>query len=518
MEGAHTVSSTVLVIGAGMGGMAVAARLATYGMSVTVLEQSSTFGGKLAEVRHDGYAFDTGPSLLTIPAVYRDLFLSTGRALEDSVEIVDLDPAFRYRFPDGTVLEMPGVGVGSCATAIGDALGGRAADDWRAFMARAADMWQITRSPFMENSLEGLRTLLRLSRQITDVRTIAPGRTLRSLAEHYLHDPRLVMLVDRYATYTGSDPRRAPAALATIPYVEQVFGAYHVAGGLRRLGEALHQRCLDRGVEFQFDTDVARIEVDTRGFATGVTLTSGVHLTANAVIANADATHVYTDLLAHVPADLLRAPRRSLARTTPSLSGVSVLLGVEGTTPDLLHHNVWFTDDYEDEFDSVFATGRHRRARAVPNPTIYACVPDDPQMRPDGGEAWFILVNAPRHGTDPDDRRVIDWDAPGVTEDYTATVLEVLAQRGVDLRGRIAWQQVRTPADLARHTRAPGGSIYGSSSNGTRAAFLRPANRTPIRGLYLVGGSAHPGGGLPLVGLSAQIVSDLVISDLPMPA
>ena len=509
------MTSTVLVIGAGMGGMAVAARLATYGLKVTVLEQSGTFGGKLAEVRHGDFVFDTGPSLLTIPAVYRDLFLSTGRALEDSVEIVDLDPAFRYRFPDGTVLEMPGVGVGRCATAIGDALGGPAGDQWRAFMARAADMWQVTRGPFMENSLDGMRTLLRLARQVRDVRTIAPGTSLRALAEQYLTDPRLIMLVDRYATYTGSDPRRAPAALATIPYVEQVFGAYHIAGGLRRLGEALYQRCIERGVEFHFDTDVARIEVDLRGHATGVTLTSGRRLTSDVVIANADATHVYQDLLAHASREFVRVPSRSLARTTPSLSGVSLLLAVDGTTSGLRHHNVWFAEDYDDEFDSVFASGRPRRARAVPAPTIYACIPNDPSMRPDSSESWFVLVNAPRHGTDPRDSSVINWDEPGMAEAYAQTLLDVLARRGVDLRERVRWHQVRSPADLARHTRAPGGAIYGTSSNGTRAAFLRPANRTPIRGLYLVGGSAHPGGGLPLVGMSAQIVSELVVSDLP---
>ena len=509
------MNSTVLVIGAGMGGMAVAARLATYGMKVTVLEQSHTFGGKLAEVRHGDFAFDTGPSLLTIPAVYRDLFLSTGRALEESVEIVDLDPAFRYQFPDGTVLEMPGVGIGRCANAIGDSLGGAAGDQWRAFMARAADMWQITRGPFMENSLDGMRTLMRLSRQLRDIRTIAPGRSLRALAQHYLRDPRLIMLVDRYATYTGSDPRRAPAALATIPYVEQVFGAYHIAGGLRRLGEAVHQRCMERGVEFLFDTDVARIEVDLRGHATGVTLASGRRIVADAVIANADATHVYRDLLSHAPHALVRAPQRSLTRTTPSLSGMSLLMAVSGTTPGLRHHNVWFAEDYDDEFDSVFANGRQRRARAVPAPTIYACVPDDAAMRPEDSEGWFVLVNAPRHGTDPDERTVINWDAPGLAEGYTHSLLSVLARRGVDLRDRIQWQRVITPADLARHTRAPGGAIYGSSSNGPRAAFLRPSNRTPIRGLYLVGGSAHPGGGLPLVGMSAQIVSELVVSDLP---
>ena len=156
------------------------------------------------------------------------------------------------------------------------------------------------------------------------------------------------------------------------------------------------------------------------------------------------------------------------------------------------------------EFDAVFA----RAARPVDDPAVYACVPDDPRMRPDDDhESWFILVNAPRHGQGAG---AIDWDAPGLADRYADRVLDVLATRGTDLRDRVLWRRVHSPADLERSTRAPGGAIYGPSSNGARAAFRRPANASPVPGLYLVGGSAHPGGGLPLVGLGAEIVADLV--------
>jgi phytoene dehydrogenase-like protein len=166
---------------------------------------------------------------------------------------------------------------------------------------------------------------------------------------------------------------------------------------------------------------------------------------------------------------------------------------------------VWFPADYDGEFDAIFG----RRPHAADDPAIYACVPDDPLMRPDDdSEAWFILVNTPRNGDGADG--TVDWAAPGIAEAYADRLLARLAERGVDIRDRVLWRELRSPADLERSTRSPGGSIYGSSSNGPRAAFQRPANRSPIPGLFLVGGSAHPGGGLPLVGMGAEIVADLV--------
>jgi phytoene desaturase len=344
--------------------------------------------------------------------------------------------------------------------------------------------------------------LLPLARDLGDVRTVAPFTSLRTLARRHLRDPRLVTLVDRYATYAGSDPRRAPAALATIPYVEQVFGAYHVAGGVRRLADALHARTLERGVGYRFDTDVTEV-VLSGGSVSGVRLAGGEEVAADVVVANADATHLYRDLV-HDPR--AASALRRLRRATPSLSGFVLLLALRGRTQGLRHHNVWFPEDYDAEFDAIF--GRH--ARPVADPTVYVCAPDDDAMRPDADhEAWFVLVNAPRHGT-AGERGTVDWTAPGLAESYRDQVLATLAGRGTDVRDRILWSQVRTPADLERDTRAPGGAIYGTSSNGPRAAFLRPANRSPVPGLFLVGGSAHPGGGLPLVGMSAEIVAELV--------
>ncbi len=481
--------------------MAVAARLAVRGDAVTVLEQSAALGGKLARYERDGFVFDTGPSLFTLPAVYRDLFLKTGGPLEEAVDLQPVEPAFGYHFADGSSVTVPGVDPARAAAAFGAAFGGTAEQDWLRLIARGGQMWRITREPFLQSPLAGWRSLLALARDPQDIRTVAPMTSLRDLGREYLADPRLRQVLDRYATYTGSDPRRAPAVLATVPYMEQTFGAWHLGGGLGTLADALARRCDERGVTLRTGCDVVRIELRD-GRACGVTLTTGEVVEADIVVANADAQHVYKDLV-----DDRRAERahRDLAKATPSLSGFVLLLGVRGRTPGLRHHNVWFPADYDAEFDDIFG----KRPRPVADPAVYVCAPDDPRMRPDpDSEAWFVLVNAPRHGDGSGG--TVDWDAPGRAEDYAEHILDTLAARGTDVRPRLAWMERRTPADLMRATRAPGGSIYGTSSNGSRAAFQRPANQSPVPGLFLVGGSAHPGGGLPLVGMGAEIVAGLI--------
>ena len=210
----------------------------------------------------------------------------------------------------------------------------------------------------------------------------------------------------------------------------------------------------------------------------GVLLAGGGRLPADVVVANADADHVYRDLLPRP------SPLRRLRRSTPSLSAFVLLLGVRGRTPNLAHHNVLFPAAYDDEFDAVFGDP----AAPVADPTIYVSVPDDPAVRPDGHEAWFVLVNAPRHGTGPG---AVDWDSPALRGSYAGRLLGLLAGRGLPVADRLLFSHVITPADLARATRAPGGAIYGSSSNGARSAFLRPPNRSPVRG-PVPGRRLHP--------------------------
>ncbi|WP_346622012.1 phytoene desaturase family protein [Blastococcus montanus] len=494
----------VVVVGAGLGGLASAARLTALGHAVTVVEQAPRIGGKLGWFSRDGHAFDTGPSLVTLPQVYRDLFAATGGRLEDAVDLMRLDPAVGYRFADGTRLTMPGR-LEAVPSALDDALGAGAGRQWTALLDRGATMWRISEGPFLRTPLAGPVTLARLARRPGDVTAIAPWASLRGLGRRYLDHPHLRTLLDRYATYSGSDPRRAPAVLATVPHAEQAFGSWYVRGGLHRLGQAVLERAVDRGAVLRTGRAVRRISLEG-GRVAGVELADGERLPADVVVSGVDATALHADLLP--PDPRIRRVRRDLRRATPSLSGFVLLLALRGRTPGLAHHSVLFPDDYDAEFDAVFGTGRYAgRPRPVPDPTVYVSAPDDPALVPDAdSESWFVLVNAPRH----DPGRGVDWDAPGLAESYADRVLEVMARRGLDVRERLRWRQVRTPADLARDTGSVGGSIYGTSSNGSRAAFLRPANASPVPGLFLAGGSAHPGGGLPLVGLSAEIVARLV--------
>src|SRR3954449_1387390 len=366
-------------------------------------------------------------------------------------------------------------------------------------------MWRVAEQPFLRSPLAGAATLARLARIPADVVTVAPWETLRGLGGHYLRHPHLRTVLDRYATYSGSDPREAAAVLATVPWAEQAYGSWYVRGGLRRLAEAVADRAAGRGAAVRTGTAVREVLVEG-GRAAGVRLASGEVVRADVVVSAGDAAALYRDLLPH---DRRTRPAgAALARATPSLSGFVLLLALRGRTRGLAHHTVLFPADYDAEFDAVFGVGRHRGAPCpVADPTVYVSAPDDPATRPDDdSESWFVLVNAPRH----DPAGGVDWDAPGLADRYAQQVLEVMARRGFDVRDRVRWCVVRTPADLERDTRSVGGSIYGTSSNGARAAFLRPANASPVPGLFLVGGSAHPGGGLPLVALSAEIVAGLV--------
>ncbi|MFB9239586.1 phytoene desaturase family protein [Plantactinospora siamensis] len=489
--------SRVVVIGAGVGGLATAARLAAAGHEVTVYERSDVVGGKLGRYARSTpvgeFAFDTGPSLLTLPQVFAELFEATGAKLDEYLDLVPLDPIVRHRFADGSTLD-------SCADPavfaerIGTAFGPAAADDWQRLWRRAGRVWDASWRDILHRRIDSPLSLAPLAWRLGDLAAIAPGRTLRGLGRRYLRDPRLRTLLDRYATYTGADPRRAPAALVAIPYAELTFGGWYLRGGLGTLADALLSRCLDLGVVVQTGAAVTAIDA-AGGRVQGVRLAgAAAPVRADVVVANVDALTVYRDLLPS-PARLARLADRSLG-------GFVLLLGVRGPS-GLAHHNVFFPQDYDAEFDAVFgAPGRGRPARPAADPTVFVTVADDPLVRPAGHESWFVLVNAARQGTSTG---AVDWRRPGVAQAYADRILAVLAERGVDVRDRLVFSEVRTPADLAGATGAPGGTIYG-----TAGGLLRPPNRGPAQGLFLVGGSTHPGGGLPMVTLSAQIVANTI--------
>jgi phytoene desaturase len=434
-------------------------------------------GGKLAVLERDGFSFDTGPSLVTLPHVYDELFQRAGTTLADEVDLVRLDPQFRYHWSSGRTLDVTDAGC--------DVPG------YDAFVARGRTIWDVSERTFFAGPMSGPWSLARRMRSPRDLLHIDPLRTLHDAASEVFGDDReMTQWAGRYATYSGSSPYRAPATLSCIAHVEHEYGCWYPMGGLGALRDAFVRVAERVGVRIECGSDV-RAVIATSDAVRGVQLADGSVAHADAVVANADATHLYRDLL---PDD--RALRK-VRRATPSTSGFVVCAGVRGATPGIAHHNIWFSADYRQEYDALDA------GTLPADPTIYACVSSvtDPSQAPEGHENWFLLVNVPSGAE-------IDRAAA------TTLVLERLARHGVDLRERVRFTETVVPSDLEHRFRSPGGSIYGTSSDGRRAAFVRPRNRGSRRGLYLVGGSSHPGGGLPLVTMSARIVGDMIDRDL----
>ena len=491
----------ISVVGAGIGGMSAAARLAKQGHQVTVFENSDQSGGKCRTEWFGDYAFDTGPSLLTLPAVFRDLFLKTGKRIEHVLDISPVDPAFNYNFADGSKVTFPNLSNPKTYLEIEKSFGISASQSWRQIIERSEKMWEASRDSFIESELTSIWPLLLRKNLINQINQISPFTSLRSLSEKLNLDPHLKMIIDRYATYTGSDPRSAPAVLLTIAFVESTFGAWHIKGGIGQLSVALEQRCRDLGVDFQFKSLVTKILVE-RNKVEGVVLSEGKIIKSDLVVSNSDAEYTFNSLIGNEVSSA-RGERRKLKSATKSLAGFSLLLGLDNKKSkpvDVKHHNVYFPENYDLEFDQIFT-----QKVPVTDPTIYLCAPKDYSMvKGADKEAWFVLVNAPRH--EPES----GWDWKDGGQEYAQKIISKMDDLGLNVTNRLDFMEYRTPADLENYAMAPGGSIYGTSSNSPVSAFLRARNRSKVKGLFCVGGSAHPGGGLPLVGISAEIVAKAI--------
>lgn len=488
----------IVVIGAGMGGMTAAARLSRGGHEVVLYEASDQVGGKCRTEWIGKVAFDTGPSLLTLPAVYKDFFQRTGKPMGLVCPIESVDPSFEYRFADGSNVKFSNLSRKKTLDAINESFGAESASQWDRIMRRAERMWDVSRGPFIESELKSPLSLIKRISFIRDIKIIAPWKTLRNHADEILKDQHLRYIMDRYATYSGSDPRKAPAVLSTIAFVEESFGAWHVKGGLGQLTATVYQRAVDVGVTFHLNSPVAAITTKGKK-ATGVILADGTVVEADAVVANADASLVYNKLIKGHKRTLKKT-RKNIEKADVSVAGFCLLLGMRKDAEQVLsHHTILFPEDYDAEFDAIFVHGK-----PVEKPTIYICAPQDPAMSKDETlEGWFVLVNAPAHGQ-------FDWSDKEFARNYANTIIDQIEAREISVRDRLESLTIRTPADLEAAVHAPGGAIYGTSSNGARAAFMRAKNRSPIKGLYLVGGSAHPGGGLPLVGISGDLVTEAI--------
>lgn len=486
----------VCVIGAGLGGLSAAIHLSARGYDVDVTEQNETVGGKAGEAVIDGFRFDTGPSLLTMPFVVEDLFRVAGAELSQTLSLERIDPLCRYFFPDGSTFDAHADERTMCdalaAFSPGDV------DGYRRFLRYSRELYDLTSEIFIFSRLSDPRSLVRWRsfKTLFQIYKIDSLRSVHSAVSSFFRDPRLVQLFDRYATYNGSNPYRAPATLNVIPYVEYGLGGYYVRGGIHRLCESLKDLALAQGVRFSFNRSVKEIAVEG-GTVRGVVLSDGSRHPFDAVVSNADAVYTQSTLLQG------RAAGRKPAAVEPSSSGLVFLWGVDATHDRLQHHNIFFSSGYEREFDELF------EIKVPPSdPTVYVSITSktDPDHAPPGKENWFVLVNMPslpmRSGSDSIDL-------------MRERVLRKLNVSGVSLKGKILFERTITPEDFKRKFNAFRGSIYGISSNSRTAAFLRPPNkvRRP-KGLFLCGGAAHPGGGMPLVLISGRLASEACASYL----
>jgi phytoene desaturase len=493
----------IAVIGAGMGAMAAAARLAVAGHRVVVYERTDTYGGAVRRFERDGFAFDTGPGLLTLPAVYRDLFVKTGKEpLEDCVELVQVDPSARHVFADGTEVSLPNASRAGVVAALDAALGGGAGERWGDFLVRAREAWDRTRRPLLEEPLWPNWQVLAGKEPYPAVphrrllRT-RHARTLSEIGSFELRDERLAALLESSALSYGLDPRSAPASAAVLPYMEHAFGTWYVRGGIRELACAVYERCVRRKVEFVFGAEVTRV-LEKDGRATGVELAGGEVAEADFVVAG-----VAPDTLDRfVTGPALRgggevAPQRR----TPSR--LTVLLALRGERPaGAAHRTVVHAEDREAERELLFGDPGGMAAR----PTVTVLRPGDPALVPDTAHESVVLVStvpALPQGEGSAGREVYDRHA----EDMIA-----VAERAVPgLRDRMLWQEVRSPAAVEEATGAVGGAIPAPALAAGAGRLLHPGNSTGLAGLFTVGGWSHPGGGLPHAGMSGALVAGLIV-------
>ncbi|WP_320775189.1 NAD(P)/FAD-dependent oxidoreductase [Streptomyces sp. CRN 30] len=492
----------IAVIGAGMGAMAAAARLAVAGHRVVVYERTETYGGAVGRFERDGFAFDTGPGLLPLPAVYRDLFVKTGRQpLETCVDLVEVDPAARHVFPDGTDVLLSNSSRAGVVDALDTALGAGAGDRWGDFLVRAREAWDRTRRPLLEEPLWPDWQVLAEREPYPSVphkRLLRTRRasTLAEIGAWELRDPRLTALLDGHALAYGLDPRTAPASAAVLPYMEQAFGTWYVRGGMRELARAVYERCRARRVEFVFGAEVTRI-VEKDGRAAGLELADGGTVEADHVVAG-----VPTGRLAALTERPLQGDGDVTPGHWPPVAGrFTVLLALRGGPgAGAVHRTVVHTPDRTAELD--FVTGRAGTGDPAP-PTVTVLRPDDPALRPDDAhESVVVSAAAPL---------TADWEAAGPAERYADLVITAAEAAVPGLRERLLWREVRTPAHTARETGAQDGVVPPPALAAADGRFLHPGNTTRLPGLYLAGGWAHPGGGLPHAGMSGALVAGLIV-------
>lgn len=479
----------IVIIGGGLGGLAAGIRLAALGHKVTICEQGERFGGKMNSWQAEGFRFDTGPSLITMPWVFDEVFRAAGSSIKEHLEMIPMHTLATYSFDDGTKF--------TYTTNMPDWLETirqiepRDIDGFLRLMKLGGRIYEISQNSFMRRPPFATPRYKDLPALRHFPLRNAWGNYADVVAAHF-KSPILQQLYNRYPTYVGSSPYLSPATLLIIPYIEYAFNGWYPQGGLYKIVESFVTLSRKMGITLVTNAKVGQIE-HRQNKVVAVKLFDETRLAADIVIANCEAEDAKMMLCA--------SPATRLQATDRSMSGLVFLFGVKKSLPELQHHQIYFSADYEQEFSQIFTD------RKFPDdPTIYVNCPSrtDRSTVPGEGEALFVMANAPANDGQ-------EWDQEMIRI-ARHRIMNRLRRSGFpEIEEDILVEDIWTPNRIASAYNMPGGAIYGTHSHGWRKAFLRPPNKDrKYEGLYYVGGSTHPGGGTPTVLLSAQITVDLI--------
>lgn len=482
----------IAIIGSGIGGLSAAVRLRAQGHNVTVFESNSYPGGKITEVKLGEYRFDAGPSLFTLPENFMDLFRVAGKNPSDYFSYQPVGESCRYFYPDGTSLtawEDRDEFAAECEKVLG-------VDPKvvKKFLSHSKDLYEITAHLFLDKSLHKLDTYLSIDtlKSFLQLHKLELTKSMNRSNEKRLKHPKLVQLFNRFATYNGSNPYVAPGILNIIPHLEFNIGTYFADGGMINVAKSACKLAKDIGVEFRFNSKVDRIVVQQKQ-VTGVVV-NGEEIKFDRVVSNMDVVPTYRKLLADQP-----APERTLQQER-STSAIIFYWGIRKKFDHLGLQNIFFSDDYPKEFEHLFS-----KKDIFDDPTVYVHVSSvlEPADAPDGCMNWFVMINAPSDVGQ-------DWDEM-IGRMRKNVIRKLNTMLGEDIEPLIEVEAVLDPRLIEQRTASFQGSLYGASSNGLFASFIRHPNFSQkIKGLYFCGGSVHPGGGIPLCLLSGKIVADLI--------
>ena len=490
-------SASVAVIGSGIAGLSAAIRLSLQGRKVVVFEQNTYTGGKITAFEKQGFRFDMGPSLFTMPQLVEELFELAGRTPKDYFQYHTHDEVCRYFWLDGKCLTLyPSVdrNVEAITTVFGKESGRRV----RKYFDDARKKFELTAPFFLESSLHKAKTFLspRVLKVVSEIPRLGLFSTLDDQNKRYFKEPKLVQLFNRYATYNGSSPYQTPGIMQMISHLEHGMGTHFPVGGMHAISQSLTKLAQELGVQFELSSMVEHILVEENKVQ-GV-MVNGTERMFDLVVCNSDIKHAYHELLPKQ----VRRPKKTLAQE-PSSSALIFYWGIGQTFPEMDLHNIIFSEDYKEEFDHICSNGPFWK-----DPTIYIHISNRLEVddAPKGKDSWFVMVNVPYDQGQ-------DW------EDIVRKVRRKLIERissvlGKDIASLIETEEILTPTQIQQRTSSVGGALYGTSSNERMAAFLRHSNKSSsVKGLYFCGGSAHPGGGVPLCILSGKIAAEWIKED-----